>query len=618
MDCLDRPQRLMLMTRPDVVCALKLGTRKATMIRNSLVILILFLPMTTRADVSPASPRFRQIVADYWNDLLKRHPIEATMYVGDHRFDDRVNDVSLDAYHAWLKSLRATLNALKSLDANALPKGEQTDREVLVLMIQDRLDLERFGDHFNPLVQIVRTPTDVHSDDLHLVFSQLGEFQPASTVGDVENFVRRLNGFPKLAEGLINVLKVGMAEKRVVPKVVATRVLAQLRDLAKPNAEQSPLWDYVERLPEDWSQAEKTEASARIRKAIETSVVPAYAKLAEFVEKTYLPVCRETIGLCDTPDGTEHYALLVRHYTTTNLTPEQIHQSGLDEVKKIREAMEAIRKKVGFEGDLKAFFRHLRTDPKFQMKDEASIVEGHRAIIKGIEAKLPELFGRLPVTPVEVRPFDPVRAKSAPGGEYLPVPSDGSRPGIFFVNTSDPKTRPSYTLQPLAYHETIPGHHLQGSIALETPGRPLFRRYFYLPAYDEGWALYSEALPAEVGLYTDPYAEFGRLNYDAFRSVRLVVDTGIHSKGWTRDQAIAYFEANTSDPRNMIENEVDRYIAWPGQALAYKVGQLTIRSLRSKEEGQRGKAFDVKAFHDRLLGSGSLPLKILERVMQSR
>ena len=307
----------------------------------------------------------------------------------------------------------------------------------------------------------------------------------------------------------------------------------------------------------------------------------------------------------------------MKHYTTTDLTPEQIHEIGLREVAKVREAMEVIRSRVGFQGDLKAFFKALKTDPKFQMKDEASIVEGHRAIITAMEAKLPKLFGKIPITPVEVRPFDSVRAKSAPGGEYLPVPSDGSRPGIFFVNTSNPTTRPSYTLQPLAYHEAVPGHHLQGALSLEAPGRPPFRRAFYLPAFDEGWALYAEALPAEVGLYTDPYAEFGRLNYDAFRSVRLVVDTGIHAKGWTREQAIAFFEANTSDPRNMIENEVDRYIAWPGQALSYKVGQLKIKELRAKAEKREGASFDIRAFHDRLLGSGSLPLKVLERVMEA-
>ena len=585
--------------------------------RHFPLILFLILPISARADSPPEGQRLRQIVADYWNDLLRRHPIEATLYVGDHRFDHRLNDPSLKAYSAWLESLRGTLKALKSLDGSKLTVAEEIDREVLVTMIQDRLDLERFGDHLMPLIQIVRSSTDVHTDDLHLVFSQLGEFQPANTPGDVVNYLQRLRAFPKLADGLIEVLKQGLAEKRVVPKVVARRVLAELHDLAKPKAEDSPLWSYLDRIPDDWSAIEKSTTRDRIKSAIERDVIPAYARLAAFFEKEYLPACRESIGLCDTPDGAPHYAMLVKHYTTTGLTPEQIHEVGLREVAQVRLAMEAIRQKTGFPGDLKAFFKHLKTDPKFQMKDEASIIEGHRAIITAMEAKLTKLFGKIPITPVEVRPFDSVRAKSAPGGEYLPVPSDGSRPGIFFVNTSNPATRPSYTLQPLAYHEAVPGHHLQGALSLEAPGRPPFRRAFYLPAFDEGWALYAEALPAEVGLYTDPYAEFGRLNYDAFRSVRLVVDTGIHAKGWTREQAIATFEANTSDPRNMIENEVDRYIAWPGQALAYKVGQLKIKELRTNAEKRDGASFDIRAFHDRLLGSGSLPLKVLERLMEA-
>ena len=583
--------------------------------RLVLILVLAVIPFPARADASSESERFRQIVADYWNDLLRRHPIEATMYVGDHRFDDRLNDPSLEAYATWLNSLRATSKALKALAVEKLTRTERIDREILEGMIQDRLDLERFGDPFIPLVQLVRSSTDVHTDDLHLVFSQLGEFQPAATAGDVEDFVRRLQAFPRVADGLIGVLKRGLTEKRLPPKIVATRVLTQLQDLSKPEVEASPLWMYIDRLPSDWPRAEKAEAGKRVRKALEESVIPAYARLATFFEKEYLPSCRQTVGLCDTPDGVEHYRLLAKHYTTTDMTPEQIHKLGLDEVRQVRGEMDAIRRKAGFEGDQKAFFTHLRTDPKFQMKDAESIVEGHRAIIAAMESKLPLLFGKIPTTPIEVRQFDAVRAKSAPGGEYLAAPSDGSRPGIFFVNTLNPTTRPSYTLQPLAYHEAIPGHHLQVSLSMEAPGRPPFRRYFYLPAFDEGWALYAEALPAEVGLYTDLHAELGRLNYDAFRSVRLVVDTGIHAKGWTREQAIAYFEANTTDPRGMIENEVDRYIAWPGQALAYKVGQLKIRAIRKQAEVRDGAAFDVRSFHDRLLGSGSLPLGILERIM---
>jgi len=259
----------------------------------------------------------------------------------------------------------------------------------------------------------------------------------------------------------------------------------------------------------------------------------------------------------------------------------------------------------------------VRTDPRFKNTSEASILEGHRAIIATMEANLPRLFGRLPRTPLEVRPFEPIRAKSSPTGEYYPAASDGSRPGIFFVNTSEPTSRPTYTMQALAYHEAVPGHHLQVALGLEAPGRPPYRRYFYFPAFDEGWALYTESLPEEIGLYTDPYAVFGRLNYDALRCARLVVDTGMHHKRWTREQAIVYMEANTSLPKNEIENEVDRYIAWPGQALAYKLGELKIRELRDRAAKKAGPAFDLRAFHDRLLSFGSVPLRLLVKLLDS-
>ena len=408
-----------------------------------------------------------------------------------------------------------------------------------------------------------------------------------------------------------------MAEGRLAPRVVMPKVLAQLRSLSKPGALESPLWAIVPRLPGDWPDADLQAIKARIKQAIEQDVAPAYARLADFVETVYIPACPDRVGLCATADGAAHYAFLVRDYTTTDLTPDQIHAIGLAEMARTRAAMESIRHEVRFPGDAKAFFARMRTDSRFKNTSEQQILDGHRAIIATMEANLPRLFGRLPKIPLEVRAFEPIRAKSSPTGEYYPAASDGSRPGIFFVNTSDPTGRPTYTMQALAYHEAIPGHHLQGALGLEAPGRPPFRRYIYFPAFDEGWGLYSESLPAEIGLYTDPYAVFGRLNYDALRCARLVVDTGMHHKGWSRAQAIDYMEQNTSLPRNEIENEVDRYIAWPGQALAYKVGELKIRELRQRAEKKAGQSFDLRAFHDRLLSFGSVPLDLLGRLMEN-
>jgi len=566
----------------------------------------------------PAGTRLRAAIARYWEDQLRTHPVEATIFVGDQRHAGHLDDPSLHAFYAWLDRLRATRSELAAIDPAGLTPGERIDREILLKTIDGRLESVPFGDHFVPFAPIVRYATDLHFDDLHLLFAQLGEFQPAATVGDLETFLQRLKSFPVLADRLIALLRQGMMENRVSPKVVMPKVVKQLRSLSKPRAEESPLWAIVGRLPAGWSQADRQEMTDRVKRAIESEVAPAYARLADFVEKTYIPACRESVGLFDTGDGAAHYAFLVRWYTMTSLSADQIHELGRAEMAKNRAQMEAIRQKVGFQGDLKAFFARMRTDPRFKNRTEQEILERHRAIVSEIKANLPRLFGRLPADPLEVRAFDPVRARSSPTGEYYPAASDGSRPGIFFVNTSDPTTRPTYTMQSLAYHEAIPGHHLQGSFARLTPqGEPVrpFRRYFYFTAFDEGWALYSEGLPGEIGLYTDPYAEFGRLNYDSLRYARLVVDTGLHHKHWSRDQALAYMEENSSLPRKEIEKEVDRYIAWPGQALAYKIGELKIRELRAQAQKRAGKDFDLRAFHDRLLSFGSVPLWLLERLM---
>ena len=333
------------------------------------------------------------------------------------------------------------------------------------------------------------------------------------------------------------------------------------------------------------------------------------------MRETYLPACRESVGLSAAPDGSEHYRWLVRSFTTTDLTPEQVHALGLAEIAKVREGMEAVRRKVGFEGDLKAFLAHIRSDPRFRNTNSAEILARYRTILRDVDAKLPLLFGKLPRADYGLKEIEPYRAKSAAAGYYYPFPDDGSRPGYFYVNTSDPTSRTTYSMQALAYHEAVPGHHLQFALTIESTARPAFRKNGYIPAFSEGWALYSEGLPAEVGLYTDPYAEYGRLEYNAWRCARLVVDTGLHAKGWTRDQAIAFMEENTAVPRIEVESEIDRYIAWPGQALAYKVGELKIRELRARAEKALGPKFDLRAFHDRLLSQGSLPLGILERWM---
>jgi len=410
------------------------------------------IPMLVRGGeaAEPSGQRLRAIIAAYWTDLLKTHPMEATIFVGDQRFSDRLDDPSVEAYQHWLDRLEATQTALNAIDPKGLSDDERLDREILHSTIQSRLQARRFGDHLVPLAPIVRYASDLHFPDLHLLFAQLGEFHPASTRGDFENYLLRLKAFPGQADAIIATLKQGMAEGRLAPRVVMPKVLAQLRSLSKPGTLESPLWAIVPRLPGDWPDADRQAMKARIKQAIEQDVAPAYARLADFVETVYVPACPDRVRLCATADGAAHYAFLVRDYTTTDLNPDQIHAIGLAEMARTRAAMESIRREVRFPGDAKAFFARMRTDPRFKNRSEQQILDGHRAITATMEANLPRLFGRLPRIPLEVRAFEPIRAKSSPTGEYYPAASDGSRPGIFFVNTSDSTGRPTYTMQTLA------------------------------------------------------------------------------------------------------------------------------------------------------------------------
>jgi uncharacterized protein (DUF885 family) len=555
---------------------------------------------------STPSGKLKVLCAAYWDEELRRDPLQAT-YFGEHRYNDRLPDPSVAARTTLIARHRATRNATRALDPSALSADERIDREVLLFLLDDLLEGEPYRDFLIPLTQ---------QEGLHLSFAQAVNFHPTGTVGDLENYLRRLRGFPAAIDATITTMKQGTAEGRVPPRVTMAQVVPQLRALATDQPQASPHWGIIARLPEDWS-GERTRIAGEVRAAIVERVSPAYARLADFIEQTYLPACRETVGLSAAPDGAAHYRWRVRSFTSTDLSPEQIHEIGLSEIAKVRAAMDGIRKRVEFAGDLPAFHQSLRTDPKFRSRDAAEILARFRTILTDIDARLPLLFGTLPRTDYALREVEPYRAKSAAAGYYYPFPPDGSRPGYFYVNTSDPTSRTTFSMQALAYHEAVPGHHLQFALATEASARPAFRKNGYIQAFSEGWGLYSESLPAEVGLYTNPYAEYGRLEYNAWRCARLVVDTGMHAEGWSRDQAIAYLEENTAVPRIEIESEIDRYIAWPAQALAYKIGELKIRELRARAERRLGSRFDVRRFHDRLLAQGSIPLSVLERWMEA-
>jgi prolyl oligopeptidase len=385
-----------------------------------------------------------------------------------------------------------------------------------------------------------------------------------------------------------------------------------LQNAAKP--ELSPFFEPFTRFPEEFDAATKTRLSAAGRSAIERVVLPAYARFTKVFNETYLPATRATVGISDTPQGRDYYRERIAYHTTLgSLTADDIHEIGLGEVRRIRSEMMAIKEKVGFKGSLQEFFTFLRTDPQFYYKSSQELFEGYLAVSKRIDPNLVRVFGKLPRTPYGLRPIPMSSAPNTTTAYYQGPAADGTRPGFYYVNLYRPEVRPKYEMEVLSIHEAVPGHHLQIALAMEQAAMPDFRRNAGYTAYVEGWALYSESLGEELGLYQDPYSKFGQLTYDMWRAVRLVVDTGMHAKGWTREQAIAFFIDNAAKTEADIVNEIDRYISWPGQALAYKIGQLRIQNLRREAENTLGPRFNVRSFHDTVLETGAVPLDLMER-----
>jgi uncharacterized protein (DUF885 family) len=407
------------------------------------------------------------------------------------------------------------------------------------------------------------------------------------------------------------VLTKAAGEKRTQPRLIVQKVIEQIGAQVK-SVDENPFFTPFKRIPASVDAANRTRLEAAGRTAVETVAIPALKRLETFFKDVYLPQSRDTVGLYDTPDGETFYRNRVKFHTTTDLNPQQIHEMGLAEVARIKAEMEKIKEQVGFTGSFGYFLNYLRSDSDYFYAKPEELMAAYQDTVKRIEPQLPKLFGKLPKTSVGVRAIPAASAPTSTTAYYQPPSLDGSRPGYFYVNLYRPEVRPKYDVEVLTVHEAVPGHHLQIALSYEQTGLPAFRRNAGYSAYVEGWALYSESLGYDLGLYTDPYSKFGQLNYDMWRAVRLVVDTGIHINRWPRQYAIDYFKAHTAKPEQDIINEVDRYISWPGQALAYKVGERRIRALRAEAEKALGSRFDVRAFHDQLLGTGALPLSVLE------
>jgi uncharacterized protein (DUF885 family) len=561
------------------------------------------------APVERAQAESKQLTAifdEYFEEYLKQNPILATS-IGDPRYNDRfVVGISPAAIAAAEKLQRDYLTRVQAVDRAVLPAADQLSYDVFKSGREREIEGFKFPAELIPLNQFYSTPN---------TFAQLGSgdgMQPFKTVQDYDNFLKRLDGFVAWTDQAIVNMREGVQRGYTLPKVLAERTLPQLAAHIVSRPEDSLYWGPIAKMPADFSTAERERLTKAYREAIETRVVPTYRKLHDYMRDDYLPKTRLSDGMDGLPNGKAWYAYNVRRITTTDYTPEQIHQIGLDEVKRIHGEMSGVMRQVGFKGTLDEFFKHLNTDPQFFFDNRDELIAGYEAIRKRVDPQLPQLFEILPHAGYEVRAVEPFREKSAAGGQYQAANEDGSRPGIFYANAYDLHARPKWAMEALSLHEANPGHHFQISIQREQRGLPKFRRFGGYTAYSEGWALYAESLGPDLGMYTDPYQYFGRLEGELWRAIRLVVDTGLHSKGWTREQVLEYMDANSSAAEVRRVSETERYMAIPGQALAYKIGQLKISELRARAEKELGPKFDVRKFHSVVLIGGALPLDVLE------
>ncbi len=555
------------------------------------------------AGKTPERERLRRLFDLHWDYLLHELPELATE-VGAVGHDDRWTDVSAAAVARRKAELDLPLKALATIDRAKLAPEDALDYDLFKRGIEERRAGRRFPWELMPLNQM----WGIH----HSVPQMLGEYMPARTATDYDAIVSRLRGTATLVDQTIAVMKDGIRQSVTPPRITLGNVVAQTEALVVEDPEKNPLLAAFRRIPGTIPVDRREALRAQAARALKEQALPAFRRLRDFLASEYVPRCRESIATSALPDGQAWYAYQVAQSTTTRLTPQQIHAIGLDEVKQIRAEMERVMRATGFTGDLAAFFEFLRTDPRFFFTRPEDLLAGYREIAKRADPELIKLFGRLPRLPYGVLPMPAHIAASRPAGSYDAGSLVAGRPGYFRANLSAVETRAKWEMEALVLHEAVPGHHLQIALAQEQPDRPNFRRYGGYDAFGEGWALYAETLGYDMGFYTDPYSRFGALNFQMWRAVRLVVDTGIHAFGWSRQQAIDYFKASTAKSEREIAVEVDRYIVSPGQALAYKIGQRKFLELRKRAVRELGARFDLRTFHDAVLAEGSLPLDVLD------
>ncbi|HEX9612437.1 MAG TPA: DUF885 domain-containing protein [Candidatus Bathyarchaeia archaeon] len=542
-----------------------------------------------------------RLYEDYWEFILKENPTFAT-YLGDHRYDNWLEDVSSEAYEKRVDRIRQFLSELRRFN-----KPTKRENQLNYDLFKRELALQIEGAKYHPYLLALTQQTGPHID-----LPQLTTYHPFKTLQDYVNYVSRLTQFRRVFDQTITNLKAGLEQKIVQPRNVVEKILPQLEAQSVSTPDKSELHKPIDQIPSEIPVDQAQRITTDVNDAIMNYVIPAYTKLLKFVREEYLPKSRIRPGIWSIPNGREMYAYNIRLYTTTSLTPSQIHSLGKRELVRISKEIRAILRTVQFEGSPQQYNEALRKDKSNFYSTGEELLNGFKEILQKMDARLSEFFGRLPEAKYGFREIEEWRADAAPAAYYYAPPEDRSRPGYFYVNTFKPETRPKYMMEALAYHEAVPGHHLQIAIQQELTNLPKFRRNGGYTALVEGWALYAEFLSKEMGFYRDLLSDYGRLTAEAWRASRLVVDTGIHSLKWTRDQAIRFLKNNTASSEQDIVSEVDRYIAWPGQALAYKLGELKIRELRAKAEKRLKRLFDIRSFHDELLNDGALPLDILQ------
>jgi prolyl oligopeptidase len=544
---------------------------------------------------------FDALLRDAWEWQLVENPVFASR-LGDRRFDDRWPDISIEAIERRQDEQRGFLDRLTAIDATRLDDDDRLNYDLFRRELQNDLEAYRFRSYLMP----------VHHRGGVQNLDATAETLRLATVGDYENWLERMAGIEAFIEATMDLQERGRRSGYMPPEILMQRVPDQISAQLVENAEDSPFFKAFANMPDTIPADEQERLRQRAKSVIDDEIVPAYRRFSRYFSETYLPDSRESIGASELPYGKDLYEFRVRQYTTTQMTPDEIHELGLAEVKRLRNAMQLIIDELEFDGDFAAFLHFLRTDPQFYYDDPDELFTAYLATAKRIDPELVRLFGKLPRMPYGLRPIPDSIAPDTTTAYYSRPAADGSRAGYYYVNLYRPEVRPRYEIEVLTVHEAMPGHHLQIALAQELEGMPDFRRYAGFTAFIEGWGLYSESLGSELGLYKDPYSRFGALTYEMWRAVRLVVDTGIHYKGWTRQQAIDFFKDNAAKTELDIINEIDRYIGNPGQALAYKIGQMKILELRQAAEEALGERFDIRNFHDELLGGGALPLEVLE------